>query len=167
MRLENIMIKQAGVMVIVETRSQSLILTKRSKRMPVHAGEVSFPGGRWQSGDRDTQHTALRETQEEIGLEPDRIHIIQPLDKVHTLTGYLISPYLAEIETIAGYQLQDDEVDELITLPMELVLQKKCYQSMQRQFGGVTVKTLCFKHPEFLIWGATAKIMSQLVDLES
>ena len=159
--------KQAGVLVIIEKRTQSLVLTKRSQLMPIHAGEVSFPGGRWQTSDKDIQSTATRETFEEIGIGPDRIHIVQPLDIVQTLTGYVISPFLAEVETIEGYQLQQAEVDELILIPMDKVLQKQSYQSMIRHFRGVTVKTLQFKAPDHIIWGATAKIMSQLVDLKT
>ncbi|WP_367605488.1 CoA pyrophosphatase [Legionella sp. W05-934-2] len=159
--------KQAGVLVIIERQSHSLILTKRSLQLSIHAGEVSFPGGRWQRGDKDIQYTALRETHEEIGIEPQRIHIIQPMDKVFTLTGYEISPYLAEVDCVSGYQLQIEEVEQLIKLPIEKVKEKKSYQMMTRQFGGVNVKTLSFEHPEHLIWGATAKIMWQLVDLLS
>lgn len=161
------MIKQAGVLVIIENQSRSLILTKRSKEMPIHPGEVSFPGGRWQSGDIDIQSTALRETHEEIGIQPERIRIIKPMNKVFTLTGYEITPYLAEVDNILGYQLQEGEVDKLIKLPMDAVKQKHSYQTMTRQFGSATVKTLRFTHSEYLIWGATAKIMLQLVDLVS
>ncbi len=165
LRVAQHMIRKAGVMVIFDNESQSLILTQRSKEMPIHPGEVSFPGGRCKPHDENTKNTAFRETEEEIGIKPERLHIIRPLDKVLTLTGYEISPYLAEVENIKGYHLQAEEVEKLIRLPISNVMHKQSYQTMVVERRGAKIETLRYAHQEYLIWGATAKIMLQLVDL--
>ncbi|XP_043084705.1 peroxisomal coenzyme A diphosphatase NUDT7 [Puntigrus tetrazona] len=96
-----------------------LLLTVRSVHLKQHAGEVCFPGGKREAGDRDEVHTALREAEEEIGLHPDTVQVICRLFPVLNKTGLLITPVVAFIEDPFEARPNTDEVSEVFSLPLD------------------------------------------------
>lgn len=96
-----------------------LLLTVRAIHLKQHAGEVCFPGGKREPGDRDEVHTALREAEEEIGLHPDTVQVICKLFPVLNKAGLLITPVVAFIEDSFEARPNTDEVSEVFTLPLE------------------------------------------------
>jgi 8-oxo-dGTP pyrophosphatase MutT (NUDIX family) len=155
--------KEAAVIVLHELVSDSLILTQRSLSLRNHPGEVCFPGGSWQEDDNDFYATALRELQEELGIEPSRVKLKQALEPERTLTGYLIYPWFASIDNISPYQIDIEEVSDLFRLPMSEVIKSSNYKEISVSRFGLSVKTYQFRAKDYYVWGATARIMMQLI----
>ncbi|KAL1247869.1 hypothetical protein QQF64_023245 [Cirrhinus molitorella] len=114
-------IPKASVLIplLVRDGQLRLLLTVRSIHLKQHAGEVCFPGGKSESGDRDEIHTALREAEEEIGLPPNKVEVICKFFPVINKTGLLITPVVAFIEESFKASPNTDEVSEVFTLPLE------------------------------------------------
>jgi len=153
----------SSVMVMHELSSDSLILTKRSEHLRTHPGEVCFPGGAWETTDQSLYDTALRELYEELGITADRITLVKELKIEKTLLGEIIHPWFATIESISPYRINTQEVSYLIAIPMSLAQDPQNYRDFivkryARQF--ISCEFIANKE---LVWGATAKIMKQLV----
>jgi 8-oxo-dGTP pyrophosphatase MutT (NUDIX family) len=154
--------KIASVLVLQDLSTNMLILTKRSLNLPTHPGEICFPGGRWQRGDENLYSTALRELQEELGIASSRIHLDKAMQPVRTLSGFIIYPWLATIETIIPYSLNPQEVSEIIQLPLAEVKNPKLYQKITITKEGMHFSSCQYTATRHFIWGATARIMKQL-----
>lgn len=154
--------KKSSVIVLTETASDQLILTRRSERLHDHPGEICFPGGHWQQDDINLWTTALRELQEELGIEATRISLISKLNTERTLKGTIITPWIASIDHIQPYKINPEEVDSLVLLPMIDVRNTHNYQELQLTRQGVTITTCQYTASQHVIWGATARIMRQL-----
>jgi 8-oxo-dGTP pyrophosphatase MutT (NUDIX family) len=157
----------AAVMVLYDRSSDSLILTKRSENLRAHPGEVCFPGGSWEESDQDLYATALRELQEEVGITADRVTLINELKIQQTLLGSIIHPWFGSIESVIPYQLNPNEVTRLISIPMPLVQSSKNYKNIIVKRGKFHFKSCEFVFDGDWVWGATAKIMMQLIKNES
>jgi 8-oxo-dGTP pyrophosphatase MutT (NUDIX family) len=155
--------KHASVIVLYDRSSDSLILEKRSEILRSHPGEVCFPGGRWEKGDSDLYTTALRELYEELGIISDRITLIKKLRIQKTHSGRVIHPWFATIDSIIPYTLNSKEVTRLILIPMYLVQSVQNYKDIVVTQGKSHFKSCEFEFKEERIWGATAKIMKQLI----
>lgn len=155
--------KEAAVIVLHELVSDSLILTQRSPALRNHPGEICFPGGGWQEGDNDFYATALRELQEELGIEPSRVKLKQALKPERTLTGFMIYPWLASIKNISPYLIDINEVSELFRLPMSEVIKSSNYKEISVSRLGLSIKTYQYSAKNHQVWGATARIMMQLI----
>ncbi|MBL7478815.1 NUDIX hydrolase [Legionella bononiensis] len=153
----------SAVIVLHELATDSLILTKRSEQLRNHPGEISFPGGLWEENDLNFSNTALRELHEELGIIKERVTLIKELKDERTLSGIIIHPWLGQIESIEPYVLNFDEVTGLITIPMSLVHSAANYQKITVERYGVQFTTCEFITNNDYIWGATARIMKQLV----
>jgi 8-oxo-dGTP pyrophosphatase MutT (NUDIX family) len=142
----------------------------RAEKLKHHSGEVSFPGGRFDSViDKNLEDAALRECWEEIGLPPQCVTIIGHLDDSPTISGYIIRPFIGilSIPTDFQYRLNAEEVGVVFTVPIEFFLQKEHFQEMTLQeFGAdVGLLTIPYQDPvsnkKFHIWGATAHLISR------
>jgi 8-oxo-dGTP pyrophosphatase MutT (NUDIX family) len=140
-----------------------LILTRRRKDLRRHAGEISFPGGRRDPGDADLRATALREAEEEIGLPPAEVEVIGELPTVSTFaTGYVIHPFVARIPEGLTWTLSPREVDTVLELGLAALAAGYERATMTRR--GITFKTNAYTVGESFIWGATARIIEQLLE---
>lgn len=134
-----------------------ILFTKRSNTVAHHKGEISFPGGTVDPDDRSLLHTALREGAEEIGLDSRDVTILGRLDDMHTVTtGFIITPYVGIIPYPYQFQINTDEISELIFFPLQ-ALADEC----RVQTSHVTH----FYLQDHVIWGATARILKQFLDL--
>ncbi len=158
------MTKKSAVIVLYEQATDSLILTLRSPHLRHHPGEICFPGGGWEWGDEDLWSTALRELHEELGISEDRVQRIRELSPEITLRGTVINPWLASISSINPYQMNELEVAAIITLPMKLVVNEENYREIVVSGAGREIKSWQFIPSEQNVWGATARIMRQLVN---
>lgn len=152
----------SAVMVIEDLSTNALILTKRSKALRYHPGEICFPGGLQDLGDENLYQTALRELHEEIGVSAERVTLIDALQREATLRGAIIQPFLATIDSINPYKLNPQEVTSLISIPIILVLEPSNYKELPIVRYGHTLTTYEFIPCEERIWGATARIMYNL-----
>lgn len=156
--------KNAAVILLHEISTDSLILTQRSDHLKNHPGEICFPGGRWQRDDQSFYKTALREVNEELGIEASRITLLKAMKPERTLTGYIIYPWLASIISLKPYFIDNNEVADVFKLPMLAVTQETNYQEIGVERFGIKIKSIQYKASPYFIWGATARIMMQLTE---
>lgn len=141
-----------------------LVFTERRADLRRHAGEISFPGGRRDPGDADLSATALREAQEEIGLDPARVELGEELPATNTLvTSYRIHPFVGHIPHPRELDLQPNpaEVETVLTLSLEVL--RGSYEIRRLVRRGVPIHTPTYEVEGQLIWGATARILSDLL----
>ena len=155
----------AAVLIPLYLQSGDLhaVFTKRRDDLPRHAGEISFPGGRQDFPDEDLRLTALREAEEEIGLPPDAVELVGALPPTGTfVTSYKIHPFVGVIEPGRAWTLQPTEVEEVLELSLpELVSGFEMKRLIRR---GVPIKTPAYTVNGNLIWGATARIVQNLLE---
>lgn len=157
--------KIASVLVIIFGQEPKILMTKKSKFLKVHGGEISFPGGKYESRDSDVLETALRETWEEINLSIRRDHIVGQLKPVSTLnSGFTIIPFVAVVNRLPRLK-GNIEVESTLHIPLYDLLQSMsddedpAHQSIQEMY------TFAFQN--HLIWGASARILKQISDILS
>jgi 8-oxo-dGTP pyrophosphatase MutT (NUDIX family) len=140
-----------------------VVLTRRRADLRRHAGEISFPGGRRDSGDADLIHTALREAEEEIGLMCSQVSLLGELPATSTFaTNYIIHPFVGEIPAGVAWRPSAREVDTVLELPLGAVRSGKTRASIERR--GITFETDAYVVAEHVIWGATARILEHLLE---
>lgn len=139
-----------------------VMLTKRTEHLNNHAGQISFPGGRVDETDRDVQHTALRETEEEVGLHARHIKIIGQLDTYIVGTGYLVSPIVGVIEPPFKLSPQEDEVAEIFEAPLDFLITPHNFERFARDYNGKTRHHFAITWQDYFIWGATAGMLRNL-----
>jgi len=151
--------------LFLENDSLRILFIKRSQTVRAHRGEISFPGGVMESGDRSLVQTCLRETEEEIGIKADEITVLGALDEVNTTTGYLVSPYVGIIPPPHQLTLSRDEVESVIITPIA-ELYKPENQIDFYYFNGRTLHSMtAYRYQDQVIWGATARVLGRLLDL--
>ena len=145
------------------TQAPHTVLTRRRSDLRRHAGEISFPGGRQDPEDAQLADTALREAEEEIGLPSAQVDLIGPLTPVSTfVTGYLIHPFVGLIPAGQVWQLSPLEVDGVIELSLDALRGGRTRTRMERR--GISFETDAYIVDEHLIWGATARILQELLE---
>jgi 8-oxo-dGTP pyrophosphatase MutT (NUDIX family) len=143
-----------------------VLFTKRTERVKHHKGEISFPGGVVDEGDEDIEATALRETFEEIGLQRNNAEILGKLDDAVTISSaYLITPIVAEIVYPYPFSINEDEIEELIEIPLEAFLEEDRWINETYANGGKKILSYRFEYKGRIIWGATARIIRQFLDI--
>ena len=136
-----------------------ILLTKRSNNLSNHAGEICFPGGGPEKGDKDLLDTALRETYEEVGVPKDEIKVIGQLDDYITGTGFHISPFVGILNSKLKFTINKDEVSELIYLPIDELKDNSNHIWTEKKFGNKMYKFWKINYLDYNIWGATASIL--------
>ena len=143
-----------------------VIFTKRSDHMSHHRGQIAFPGGGHEPHDRSLQHTALRESSEEIGLQPDHVRVLGQLDDLLTNnSNYLVRPYVGTIPYPYDFTLDLRETSYIIEVPLSFLRDNNPSSQVTREHEGRMVESFFFDYREHVIWGATAKIIKQFLDL--
>ena len=152
--------KLAAVLVIIYGNKPHVIMTERPKTMDHHAGEISFPGGRWQESDQDLLSTAIRETGEEMGVEITRGQVIGQLKLVTTLnSGFTIAPFIT-IQDQVPKMNPNHEIESVLEIPLIPLLKTMdddkdpAHKSIQEMYT--------FKFENYLIWGASARMLHQI-----
>lgn len=157
--------ESAVLLPIIKKEQPELILTLRSMNLSSHAGEVSFPGGKREKGDIDLLHTALREAYEEIALPVEKVEVIgalQPLLSKHKLK---VKPYVGLVDHDFKLKANLDEVDSIFTVP--LIYFKNAPQMVTHRLDDAQVDWYvpCYKYKQFVIWGLTAMMITELVNI--
>jgi len=157
----------AGVLVpLFEAGGElKLLFTQRTLTVKDHRGQISFPGGVRDSGDPDLLATALRETSEEIGLAPQAAEVLGLLQPVATVTGYWIVPYVVAIPHPYDFRPNPQEVERLIFLPLQGFCDPGRWTSGPYTYRGRETRVCCWRGEGTVVWGATARILLELLDL--
>ena len=159
--------REAAVIVPVVERAAGphLLFTKRADHLQDHPGQMSFPGGGREPEDGTLEATALREANEEIGLDPETVDCVGRLDDIRTVTRYSVRPYVARIPD-AEYRPSDQEVAEIAVLSITDITDLSNYESERRDhphYGDIRLHF--FRVDGFTVWGATARMLVQFLDL--
>lgn len=161
-------LQRAGVLVPVlqyAPRDLSLLLTQRSAALKHHAGQVSFPGGRMEAGDRDIVHTALRETYEEVGIPEHSIDVIGCLQPMPTITGYAVTPVIGLVDSGIDLVIDSAEVEAAFEVPLAFFGEAANRRIVRRDYWGGTAEMLEYEFDGHRIWGATAFIIERLINI--
>jgi 8-oxo-dGTP pyrophosphatase MutT (NUDIX family) len=161
--------RHAGVLLplLEEEGVCKVLFTQRTDHVEHHKGQISFPGGRVEDGDRTIEETALRETHEEIGLSKEKIEILGRIDDALTVaSNYIIHPVVGWVASVDGLAVNPAEVARVITAPLSLFCragsEKKWYSVT---YQGATYETVAFEYGDHIIWGATARVIENFIDI--
>jgi len=159
------LIRAAVLVPIVERQDGlSLLLTRRTDHLDVHAGQISFPGGRLEAGE-DAQAAALRETEEEVGLPRHHVRLIGRLDTYVTRTGFVVEPVVGALKPPFPVAPDSFEVAEVFEVPLSFILAPGSRQRHSRMFQGARRSFYAFAYGDHYIWGATAGMLVNLADV--
>ncbi|MBI2855643.1 MAG: CoA pyrophosphatase [Chloroflexi bacterium] len=165
--IDDVNLVPAGVLILLYPRDGNLcvLLNKRTDRVEHHKGEISFPGGAQDPGDATILDTALRETHEEMGIDPRDVDVICRLDQVSTRTGFAITPFVGVIPSAYHFNVSRVEVAEVLQVPLSALLDPaNRLQEMRVGDNGLS-RQYSYVFGEHLIWGATARMLTQLLGL--
>lgn len=145
--------------VIADRQAPAVLLTRRSKQLRKHPGQIALPGGRAEAGDGSVLATALRETEEETGIPAAAISPLGYLGRFDTITGYRITAVVGLVEPIHPWTPDRSEIEEIFTVPLAQVADPTCYRRQTLARGGRCFELLILEHPIHHIWGATASML--------
>jgi 8-oxo-dGTP pyrophosphatase MutT (NUDIX family) len=153
----------AAVLVPVVLHAELTVLfTQRTAHLKSHAGQVSFPGGRAEPGDASAEFTALRETEEEIGLPARSVEVLARLPDYRTRTGFCVTPVVGLVRPPLALAPDPREVDEVFEVPLAFLLDPANQQRRTRELQGTSVGYYVFEYQRRVIWGATAGMLVNL-----
>lgn len=142
-----------------------LLFTKRSDQVKYHKGEISFPGGGVDEEDFELINTALREAHEEIGLKESDVQIIGILDDIVTISQFIVTPIVGLFPYPYPFKVSEMEISELIEVPLSSLLDGNCFSEQEIFRGGRNEIVYAYQYEKHKIWGATARILKQFLDL--
>jgi 8-oxo-dGTP pyrophosphatase MutT (NUDIX family) len=160
-------LRPAAVLVplVDHGHGMSVLLTQRTAHLTAHAGQISFPGGRIEEDDADAVAAALRETEEEVGLPPDRITVVGRLDTYLTGTGFEITPIVGIVAPPYKLAIDPFEVAEAFEVPLSYILDRRNHQRVERESAGRRRAFFVLPYEGRNIWGATAGILVNLAEV--
>jgi len=166
-RLPSDRLREAAVLVPLVDRPEGLtvLFTLRTAHLSAHAGQISFPGGRHETYDTSPEDTALRETEEEVGIARDRIEVVGRLDTYLTRTGFRVTPVVGLLKPPFAVNPDPTEVDEVFEVPLTVILDPSMPERHSREFMGQQRYFYAFPYEQRYIWGATAGMLVNLRDV--
>jgi 8-oxo-dGTP pyrophosphatase MutT (NUDIX family) len=159
-------LRPAAVLVPIHEGAGGLWVTliKRATTLRSHGGEIGFPGGSVAAEDKDFLAAALREFQEEMGIPPEKVEIIGQLDQVRVGGRYVVTPFVGIVKSPFNAQPNIEEVSSVICVPVSALLDPDCFTTELRT-NGVPLTIYHFRYEALDIWGATARILKQFLEL--
>jgi 8-oxo-dGTP pyrophosphatase MutT (NUDIX family) len=162
-------VRKAAVMMLFYPKKgvTHLLLIIRNSYPGVHSSQIAFPGGKVEEIDFDLKQTALRETQEEIGIDPNDIHIIRDFSSIYIPpSNFLVYPFLGVSKTELTFTLQEDEVAGIIELPLSVLFDDSIVniKTLETSYSQ-SIEVPVFQIEEHTVWGATAMMLSELKDV--
>ena len=160
------LVRAAVLVSIVDRGEACLVFAQRTDRVGHHAGQISFPGGRIDPEDADDLAAALREAHEEVGLEPARVEPLGLLDDTETVaTQFVITPFVGVVRGPVAWQPDGEEIEKVIEVPVAALLERGCFRVERWERDGVARDVYFYDYRGDTIWGATARILKQYLDL--
>ena len=166
--MEQMRLKPSAVLLPLfeKPHGWEILFTRRSHKVSSHKGEISFPGGRVDETDHRAEDTALRETQEEIGVRPESIQLLGRLPDSYSIAGYRITPFVGKVEEIQRFHPNPYEIDEIFCVPLQDLIQPGVLRIHHRVLAGEhqhDVYVFNWKE-DYPIWGATARILKTFLE---
>jgi 8-oxo-dGTP pyrophosphatase MutT (NUDIX family) len=142
------------------------VLTKRTELVPTHKGQISFPGGGFQDGDGDLLTTALRETEEEIGLQRSDVNVVGVLDDTVTAaSAHVVRPFVGFVPHPYPFRLDSFEIERLVHLPLRPLMDPQSFREEIWERDGRPHSVYFYEHDGQTVWGLTARILKQFVEV--
>lgn len=165
----DVQVREAAVLIGLAQREHGLtvLLTQRPQSMPTHAGQIAFPGGKWQESDSTAEEAALREAHEEIGLHIQDVTVLGRLPVYCTRSGFRIHPVIGVVSSLANLHADPREVDEIFEIPLSFFMNGRFHRMHRAEHEGKTwswwsmpyQQTLGAQTIERFVWGATAGML--------
>ena len=162
---------EAAVLIpVTNSVEPEIVLTRRASHLSSHAGEVAFPGGKKDDEDRDLVITALRESEEEIGLPPQAVDIVGALAPARSKFGLLVTPIVGVIPPEQEFIPNEDELDHIFSVPLQYFLDNLPNDIYEACYEGERFQAPCYNYEGNIIWGLTAyfiaEFMNQIFDTD-
>lgn len=159
-------LKEAAVLVpILKKNEPEIVLTLRSNELSTHQGEVAFPGGKRDKTDNSLLQTALRESYEEIALIPDSVKVVGSLQSLVSKHHLMVKPYVGLVDDTFSYQANVDEIAHVFTVPLVFFKEIPHLVTHRVDCFGVSWYVPCYQYQQFKIWGLTACMIVELINL--
>ncbi|MEH6681571.1 MAG: CoA pyrophosphatase [Sediminicola sp.] len=162
--------KMAAVMALFypDRKGETHLLLILRKTYPgVHSNQVAFPGGKMEKGDADLEHTALRETSEEVGVAPHAVEVVRALSKIYIPpSNFEVQPFLGLYPIVQPFQIQESEVEALLEVPLRDFMDdgRVVRQTLTTSYAE-NIAVPAFELNGHMVWGATAMILSEVKEL--
>jgi 8-oxo-dGTP pyrophosphatase MutT (NUDIX family) len=160
--------RNSGVLLLLYPVNDRLftVFMKRTEYGGPHSGQISFPGGKFEDGDRSLVETALRESREEIGISPDAIEVLGTLSPLHIpISNFRILPVVGFMPEKPVFTTDSHEVDYLIETPLEILLKPEIVKTKTMTFGDLSFEVPYYDIDGNHLWGATAMMLSELLEV--
>lgn len=169
LELPEVVLREAAVLVPLTVRAgvPVVIVTRRPDTLRRHAGQISFPGGVRDPQDMTPLHTALRELEEEVGVRSEQVQILGMLDEIPTITEFRVVPFVGRVEPETVFHPNPAEIAEVIEVPLSALLEPARQRVEKRFIRGAERDIYFFEYAGHTIWGATARIVRNLLDLSA
>ena len=156
----------AGVTMLLYPKDGEycVLLNKRTESVEEHKGEISFPGGRKDDGDRTLLDTALRETHEEMGVLPEDVEVLGQIDDVATNSNYVINTFVGTIPADYPFSPNPDEVAEVIEIPLDALTRSENIRDEIRIVDGALANRRSYVHEGRMVYGATAMLLTRFLE---
>lgn len=160
-------LKRAAVLIPLFKKGGEyhLLLTRRTDKVPLHKGQISFPGGRRDPADPDSLATALREAWEEMGIEAKDVRTLGELDDICTVTDFCVAPFVGLIPYPYPFRVNPHEIEEVIEVPLSTLLDPANFREEWQERNGQPRWAFFYQYGRHNIWGATARIIKQFLEL--
>ncbi len=153
--------KSSVMMLFMEKENKPhVLLSLRTDRVSTHKGQVSFPGGSWDDTDKDYLETALRETYEEVGIDPAEIEVLGEYDEYISIMGFHVYVYVGALNREVKYTPCADEIEEILEVPFSLFYHEKYDRCEKVTYDGRDYDVFYYTYGSSTIWGMTARILT-------
>lgn len=158
--------RRAAVLVpLIRTHDHwSILFTRRSENLAAHSGQIAFPGGAVEAGER-LEDAAIREAQEEVGIQPQDVELIGRLDDVVTNSGFLVAPFAGVVHEPIEYVMQESEVVEVFEVPVDALLDPAKPEVRYVPFRNRRYPAYYYVHGPYEIWGLTGRMLKAFLDV--
>ena len=159
-------LKKAAVLIaITDSKDPELIYTLRSNKVGSHGGEVSFPGGMYEEEDNTLENTALRESQEETGLDKAKVNILGPIDTVVSRFNVSVTPFVGIVPDDIELNDNSDEIEACFKVPLSFLLEDKRHRNDEINRNGDVFFMPAYQYDSYIIWGLTAMITVDFLNI--
>ena len=159
------LIQAAVLIAVTESENPELIYTLRSNKVGSHGGEVSFPGGMFETEDKNLQDTALRESHEETGLDRSKVNILGSIDTVVSRFNISVTPYVGIVPSDIELNDNSDEIEACFRVPLSFLLEDKRHRNDEINRNGDIFFMPAYSYDSYIIWGLTAMITVDFLNI--
>ena len=157
--------KAAVLIALTDSDEPELIYTLRSNKVGSHGGEVSFPGGMYEDVDKNLEHTALRESEEETGMDSSKVNILGPLDTVVSRYNISVTPYVGIVPENVSLNNNSEEIESCFRVPLSFLLKDERHRNDEIKRDGDIFFMPAYQYDSYIIWGLTAMMTVDFLNI--